>query len=78
MFFEESIQNSYHFIGIEAGSIKLIRLERNELDAQDTIWEPFTPAVTYDFIDFDVVDLPTDTILEPRIMTVHIEVTRDH
>lgn len=77
-FFEESVEDSYHFFKIEAGSIKLVRLERNELDAKDNIWEPFSAAIVYPFLDFDVIDLPTDTILEPRIMTVHIEVTHHH
>ena len=63
---------------IEAGAIKLVRLSRNELDAQDNVWEPFSAPKIYPFLDFDVIDLPTDTILEPRLMTVHIEVTHGH
>lgn len=78
LFYEDSIRDHYHFIRIEAGSIKLIRMERNELDAQDNIWEPFSPPTVYPFLDFDVIDLPTDTILEPRLVTAHIEVTHHH
>ena len=77
-FHEDSIRDHYHFLRIEAGSIKLIRMERNELDARDSIWEPFSPPTVNPFLDFDVIDLPTDTILEPRWVTVHIEVTKHH
>jgi hypothetical protein len=53
-------------------------MERNELDAQDNIWEPFSAPKTFPFLNFDVIDLPTDTILEPRLVTIHIEVTHHH
>ena len=77
-FFDRTISPDYHIRKVEVSSIKLVQIERNEVDANDDIWEPFSPADVHPFIDFEVVDLPRDTLLEPRFMTIHIELSGDH
>ena len=43
-----------------SGQIKLMRVERNEVEAEDDIWHPFSDAVVHNYIDFDVVELARD------------------
>jgi hypothetical protein len=77
-FFEETIQPDYHIAKVLANQIKLLRLERNEVDADDNVWEPFSGSTVYPYIDFDIVDLPKDYVNDSTWMTVHIELTHNH
>lgn len=55
-----------------------MRLERNEVDADDNVWQPFSGSTVYPYIDFDIVDLPKDYVNDTTWMTLHVELSHNH
>lgn len=48
------------------------------MEADDSIWEPFSGSTKYPYIDFDIVDLPKDYTNDSNWMTVHVELSHNH